>query len=208
MKPFRSLIQYSTLFIALLLVTQEGCSSDLRWEEFLLENERRLEKRLLQDYEQVDKSFCDRVDDERQKMSVKEFIRPEEVRYLVVGLQGLPLHEKVTGVIRYISEHIQFFPDEAGDDYWQKPQETIARGKGDCEDLAFLAASMLIAAGFLEDRVWVNIKNWHMFTTVELDGLTLVVSTSADANYIGSYDWPVRRWNRFFIEERKRRLLE
>ncbi len=48
MKPFGSLIQYSTLVIALLLVRQEGCSSDLRWEEFLLENEIRVEKRLLQ----------------------------------------------------------------------------------------------------------------------------------------------------------------
>ncbi len=116
MKPFKSLIQYLTLFIALLLVPQEGGNSDLRWEEFLLENERRVEKRLLRDYEQIENSFCDRVDDERKNMSVKEFIRPEDVTYLVVDLQGLPLHEKVTGVKRYISNHIQFIPDEAGDD--------------------------------------------------------------------------------------------
>lgn len=208
MKTFRSLIQYSTLFIALLLVPQEGGGSDLHWKEFLLENELSTEKRLLQEYEQIEESYCDRVDDGRENMSVKDFIRPEDVRYLVVDLEELPLRKKITGVTRYISDHIQFFPDEAEDDYWQKPQETIALGKGDCEDLAFLAASMLIAAGFPGSRVWINIKNWHMFTTVGLDGLTLLVKTSADANYIGSYDWPVRRWNQFVIEKRKRRLPE
>jgi predicted transglutaminase-like cysteine proteinase len=203
MKRSRVLMRHPVFFIALLLALLEAPRPFLHWNDFILENEMQVEKRFLQEYEQIEESFCDRVDDEGKQMSVKEFIRPKDVSHLVADLKGLPFHEKVEEVIRYINDHIQYCPDEAGDDYWQKPQETIARGKGDCEDLAFLAASMLIAAGLSEDSVWINIKNWHVFTTVGWEGLTLVVKTNADANYAGSYDWPVRRWNRASIEERK-----
>jgi transglutaminase-like putative cysteine protease len=201
-------MRHPVFFIALLLALLEAPRPFLHWNDFILENEMRVEKRFLKEYEQIEESFCDRVDDEGKKMSVREFIRPEDVSYLVADLEELPFHEKVAGVIRYISDHVQVFPDEPGEDYWQKPQETIVRGKGDCEDLAFLAASMLIAAGFPKDRVWINMKNWHLFTIVELEGLTLVVKTGADANYAGSYDWPLRRWNRSVIELRKRKILE
>ena len=67
MKRFRSLIQYSTIFIALLLAPQGGPHSYPHWKEFLLENEMRVEKRLLQEYEQIEESFCDRVDDEEKR---------------------------------------------------------------------------------------------------------------------------------------------
>ena len=208
MKQYRISIRHLVFLIPLFLVFLEAPSSFFSWDDFILENEMRAEKMFLKEYQQIQESVCDRVDEEGRYMSVREFIRPEDVSYLTADLERLPLNDKVTGVLRYISDHVQTFPDDPLEDYWQKPQETIVREKGDCEDLAFLAASMIIAAGFPEDRVWINVKNWHMFTTVEFEDLTLVVKTGADTNYAGSYNWPTCRWNRSVIEVRKRIILE
>jgi predicted transglutaminase-like cysteine proteinase len=38
-------------------------------------------------------------------------------------------------------------------DYWAKPDETLARGKGDCEDFAILKMAALKAAGLPEDSI-------------------------------------------------------
>jgi transglutaminase-like putative cysteine protease len=49
-------------------------------------------------------------------------------------------------VLNYIQSNIRYAED-TGDvsEYWQLPSETLARGTGDCEDVAFLFASLMAA---------------------------------------------------------------
>jgi Transglutaminase-like superfamily len=48
-------------------------------------------------------------------------------------------------VVRFVAEQIRYTTREGK--YFQLPEETLARGAGDCEDRAILLAAMLIAAG-------------------------------------------------------------
>ena len=53
-------------------------------------------------------------------------------------------------VWRWVTESISYAedaPNQLLTDFWQFPAETIATGKGDCEDSAFLLASLLLASG-------------------------------------------------------------
>ena len=60
-----------------------------------------------------------------------------------------------------------YFPDSPFQDYWQTPQETLARGKGDCEDLAIL--------------YWYNHQDqWLTYGTADLIGHVWVTSSTGD----------------------------
>ncbi len=53
-------------------------------------------------------------------------------------------------VWQYVAENVKYCPDEIAQgkqEFWQFPAETLALGKGDCEDCAFLLASLLLASG-------------------------------------------------------------
>jgi hypothetical protein len=50
------------------------------------------------------------------------------------------------------------YADDEGGDYWQSPDETIARGTGDCEDQAFYLHHLLGIKG-LESEVIFGIEN-------------------------------------------------
>jgi predicted transglutaminase-like cysteine proteinase len=56
---------------------------------------------------------------------------------------------------RWVQERIQYKADDG--DYWQKPEETIARGKGDCEDLAILKRAILLNNGYGRDQLKLRI---------------------------------------------------
>jgi hypothetical protein len=72
-------------------------------------------------------------------------------------------------VLRFFRRRVRFL--EAGRrsfDAWQFPEETLARGGGDCEDLAFLLASMLEESGISADCLRVALgtvalrgNGWH-----------------------------------------------
>jgi hypothetical protein len=51
------------------------------------------------------------------------------------------------GVVRWVADEIESVPDTEIDHRWQTPQETLDRGKGDCEDHAILAAHILTQQG-------------------------------------------------------------
>ena len=56
-------------------------------------------------------------------------------------------------VWRWVLEHVDYTSDDSSHrrgEFYQFPAETIALGKGDCEDSAFLLASLLIASGISE----------------------------------------------------------
>jgi predicted transglutaminase-like cysteine proteinase len=51
---------------------------------------------------------------------------------------------------QYVASHVEYVTDSRAQrtpDFWQFPAETLALGKGDCEDCAFLLASLLLASG-------------------------------------------------------------
>ena len=59
-------------------------------------------------------------------------------------------------VNRFFNERIRFAPDTAvwgQEDYWASPLETLARGRGDCEDYAIAKYASLLAAGVLPQRL-------------------------------------------------------
>lgn len=59
-------------------------------------------------------------------------------------------------VWHFVVEQVVYTPDEHAD-FWQFPPETLALRRGDCEDKAFLCASLLLAAGIAADRVRVTL---------------------------------------------------
>ena len=90
---------------------------------------------------------------------LREWIAPVDSQVIrkVIASLALP-HTKKPGefdkrawaVWKYIAENIEYIADEASQrkvDFWQFPSETLALGKGDCEDCAFLLASLLLTSG-------------------------------------------------------------
>ena len=68
-------------------------------------------------------------------------------------------------VLRFFRRRLRFMAaGDRGIDDWQFPEETLARGGGDCEDLAFLLAAMLEESGISADCLRVALG------TVELRG--------------------------------------
>ena len=47
-------------------------------------------------------------------------------------------YEKVRKYLKDIYTSIRYVPEPEGVDYWQLPEETVALGSGDCEDMAIL----------------------------------------------------------------------
>jgi len=80
----------------------------------------------------------------------------QEIRLVIADLDfptGKELGEfdqRARLVWQFVIEHVKYCPDEIAQrklDFWQFPAETLALGKGDCEDCAFLLASLLLASG-------------------------------------------------------------
>ncbi|MDP1629390.1 MAG: transglutaminase-like domain-containing protein [bacterium] len=176
-------------------------------QQFILENEEAMDEVFLRKYEPMAEMFSDRLNEQGRPTSVQDFIRPEETAKLIQALKltELGLKQKVETIHSFVRKNFEFVPDEEDGDYWQYPAETIRRGEGDCEDLAFLLASILIEAGVPEELVKVNIKNWHAYATVEIDGEILILETDPNASHFYLYNWPSYRWNRQLIEKRIKR---
>jgi transglutaminase-like putative cysteine protease len=89
---------------------------------------------------------------------LREWITPpesQEVRTAIASM-NLPADKgkgtfdrRARLVWKYVTEHVQYCGDamaQRKQDFWQFPAETLALGKGDCEDCAFLLASLLVAS--------------------------------------------------------------
>ena len=55
-----------------------------------------------------------------------------------------------------INDQITYKGERRPRDHWQKPEETMELGTGDCEDFAILKMHLLLEAGFSEKNVWVE----------------------------------------------------
>ena len=116
-------------------------------------------------------------------------------------------------VWRWVIEHIEYEHDiqsQRMSDFYQFPPETLALGKGDCEDGAFLLASLLLASGISpycvrvvfgtikhsdehisEDHAWVVYKDesglWRILdSTVSLPPAEVEAEDSPSG-----YSWPI-----------------
>lgn len=61
--------------------------------------------------------------------------------------------EKAGRLYSYVTS-LNNTPDEGNADFWQLPVETIERGAGDCEDLAFLLHSLFLGADLDSELVF------------------------------------------------------
>lgn len=69
---------------------------------------------------------------------------------LVISVRGLPRAEQLERVNQYFHENIRAVPDIelwGVTEYWATPMETLARGAGDCDDIAIGKFFTLLAAG-------------------------------------------------------------
>ncbi len=82
----------------------------------------------------------------------------------------------------WLTHNIRYIADQNGD-YWSTPEETIRRGGGDCEDLAFLSAAVLKTFG-IESRVVAHgdFKNGHVYCIFKYKGLYYTFENNHFAN--------------------------
>lgn len=87
-----------------------------------------------------------------QRRAAAALVRPWEVGAIAASLapslapwsrQGLAEADLVSDWLR----GLRYLPDSLTRDVWQSPLATLARGGGDCEDLAIAALSVLLALG-------------------------------------------------------------
>jgi hypothetical protein len=129
-------------------------------------------------------------------VDIREFITSTDNRIIKKALEGIteklpPAHKdkflsrkegsfdfRVDVIKEYISKQISYYRSSHDFDAWLFPQETLTLKKGDCEDRAFLMASLMLASGISKyvvrvafgrisnssgnekyDHVWVMYKN-------------------------------------------------
>jgi hypothetical protein len=73
-------------------------------------------------------------------------------------------------IVQWVSEHIAYKLKE--NDFWLFPDETLKMRQGDCEDRAFLLASLILASGISAYNVRVvlgKVKSFHVSTNKLVD---------------------------------------
>lgn len=82
---------------------------------------------------------------------VDTFFTPDEVRALAFEIASASRKHPFNAVLDWVRANVPYDYDinEFGyEDWWQYPVETVQRGEGDCEDTAFLVASLLQVLGY------------------------------------------------------------
>ena len=114
---------------------------------------------------------------------------------------GLTERDLLARVNQWVNREIAYVGDDRNyrqRDYWATAEQTIARGKGDCEDFAILKMQMLRAAGVDAERMkLVLLRDLaanadHAFLLVETDAGKLVLDNVTDRLYDGSQANAVR----------------
>lgn len=95
-----------------------------------------------------------------------------EEQYIDLLTRSLDTPEKLG---QYLQTHIQYAPEPKEEDHWQTPEETIRRGKGDCEDYALLAERILNNQG----------KNAHVVSNLRDHASCVWIKKRPDGRYDG-----------------------
>jgi predicted transglutaminase-like cysteine proteinase len=107
------------------------------------------------------------------------FVTPREHSLVALKdrvLKDAPLKVKDWIALRnWVGDHIRYVSDleiHGVPEYWQFGKETVALGTGDCEDFAVLLCSLLRAAGYSPDDVYVvagkNGNDYHAWVKISL----------------------------------------
>lgn len=113
------------------------------------------------------------------------FLKPHETARILP--EALPkrtaLRTDLERAMDYVNRRITYVSDLDNfgkRDYWQYPRETLASGKGDCEDMALLLASLLMEAEIKGVRVVVgNYEHEpHAWVEVRGGGATFILDSS------------------------------
>jgi len=111
------------------------------------------------------------------------FIGPVSAGIIIYNSLIPPAKEAIRG--------IRPVPDEV--EYWQTPHETKVRGKGDCEDLAFLIAERYEADGICFQPVIINMgQGPHMVIHVGafyVDSIRPRLIPAGRYKIVKAYDW-------------------
>lgn len=114
---------------------------------------------------------------------------------------GLAEQELLARVNQWVNREIAYVNDDRNyrqRDFWATAEQTLGRGKGDCEDFAILKMQMLRAAGVDADRMkLVLLRDLaanadHAFLLVQTDAGKVVLDNVTDRLYDGSQSNAVR----------------
>jgi predicted transglutaminase-like cysteine proteinase len=86
---------------------------------------------------------------------------------MLLSLRGLEETERLRVVNQFFNQRIAFATDLevwGQEDYWASPLETLAKGRGDCEDFAIAKYASLLAAGVAPGRLRL------VYVRAQLDG--------------------------------------
>lgn len=93
---------------------------------------------------------------ETLRIKVQEFMKTDEQREYFNSRTEGSFDFRVFTIMSFIKKTIKYKTSK-GRDYWRFPDETLAVGSGDCEDVAFLIASLMSGAGISPYNVRVAI---------------------------------------------------
>ncbi|SEH14739.1 transglutaminase-like cysteine proteinase BTLCP [Sphingopyxis sp. YR583] len=114
---------------------------------------------------------------------------------------GLAEQDLLARVNQWVNREIAYVNDDRNyrqRDFWATAEQTLGRGKGDCEDFAILKMQMLRAAGIDADRMkLVLLRDLaanadHAFLLVQTDAGKVVLDNVTDRLYDGSQSNSVR----------------
>lgn len=82
---------------------------------------------------------------------------------------------------------IQYVPDPPGEDSWQTPEQTVRRGRGDCEDVMLLFQDRMRRKGYAVDLVFglqhAGAKHGHVWCEMDWQGRRLIIEPRTNALY-------------------------
>lgn len=78
-----------------------------------------------------------------------------------------PAFDSLEEIGDWVKETIEYIPDDPGEDDWQTPRETLARGAGDCEDRAILWMKLAYDnLGIEAELIGIDIGYNHAYTRI------------------------------------------
>ena len=105
------------------------------------------------------------------------------------SLQGRDIFAKLEAVNSYVNARVRFIDDRVQfgvADRWMPASETLARGRGDCEDFALAKRAMLRAAGVPDNDLYLVVlkdlsrRADHAVLVARADGRLLVLDNGTD----------------------------
>lgn len=109
---------------------------------------------------------------------------------MLVEARELPVPDRLRRVNEFFNRRIQFDTDEkiwAQSDYWATPMETLAKGKGDCEDFTIAKYFTLINLNIPVEQlrlIYVKARIGGAASTIQQAHMVLAFYPSADAEPI------------------------